>query len=85
MTEPVLISFVINQESKFAKKLNKDEKLSEIRKLLKKKLPKDSMFTLTDGSEIDKEDENDYKLSEIIKEDKVYIKSKILDLSLIHI
>ena len=81
MTEPVLISFVINQESKFAKKLNKDEKLSEIRKLLKKKLPKDSMFTLTDGSEIDKEDENDYKLSEIIKEDKVYIKSKILDQS----
>ncbi len=40
MTEPVLISFVINQESKFAKKLNKDEKLSEIRKLLKKKITK---------------------------------------------
>ena len=76
MPEKVLLSFIINNESKFAKKLDKEEKLPNIRILLDKKLPKDSIFTLPDGSEIDIDDEDDYKLSEIIKEDKIYIKSK---------
>ena len=34
MPEKVLISFLINNESKFAKKLNKEEKLPAIRKFL---------------------------------------------------
>lgn len=76
MPDKVLLSFIINNESKFAKKLDKEEKLPNIRILLDKKLPKDSIFTLPDGSEIDIDDEDDYKLSEIIKEDKIYIKSK---------
>ena len=76
MPEKILLSFIINNESKFAKKLDKEEKLPNIRILLDKKLPKDSIFTLPDGSEIDIDDEDDYKLSEIIKEDKIYIKSK---------
>ena len=75
MPEKKLISILINNESKFAKKLLESEKLIEIRKLFGEKLPKDSIFTLPDGSEIDREDENDYTLSEILKEDKVYIKS----------
>ena len=78
MPDKILISFCINQESKFAKKLNKEEKLPEIRKILQNKLPEDSVFTLPDGSEIDKEDEDDYSLSEIIKDEKVYIKSESL-------
>lgn len=81
MPEKVLISFLINNESKFAKKLNKEEKLPAIRKFLSEKLPEDSIFTLPDGSEIDKEDEDDYQLSEIIKDDKVYIKSKSNEIS----
>ena len=78
MPDKILISFCINQESKFAKKINKEEKLPEIRKILQNKLPEDSIFTLPDGSSIDKEDEDDYSLSEIIKDDKVYIKSESL-------
>lgn len=76
MPEKVLISILINNESKFAKKLSKEETLPQVRQLLGEKLPKDSIFTLPDGSEIDKEDESDYKLSEILKDDKVYMKSK---------
>ena len=56
--------------------MNKNEKLSEIRKLLYEKMPNDSIFILSDGCEIDKKDENEYQLSEIIEEGKVYIKSK---------
>ena len=40
-----------------------------------KKQSDDSIFTLPDGSEIEKGDESDYTLSEILKEDKIYIKS----------
>ena len=75
MPEKKLISVLINNESKFAKKLLESEKLTQIRKLFAEKLPNDSIFTLPDGSEIDKDDEDDYTLSEILKEDKVYIKS----------
>lgn len=69
------ISIVINNEPKFAKKLLETENLVEIRKILNDKLPDDSIFTLPDGSEIEKGDESDYTLSEILKEDKIYIKS----------
>lgn len=78
MPEKVLISVMINNESKFAKKISKEITLPEVRKLLADKLPVDSIFTLPDGSEVDKNDEDDYTLSEIIKEDKVYIKSNEL-------
>ena len=76
MTENVSIIFIINKKSKFVEELNKNEKLSEIRKLLYEKIPNDSIFILSDGCEIDKKDENEYQLSEIIEEGKVYIKSK---------
>jgi hypothetical protein len=67
---------MINKEPKFSKKFNKNENLSEIRRLLNEKMPNDSIFALSDGCEIDKEDENKYQLSEIIEEGKVYIKCK---------
>ena len=76
MPEKVLISVLINNESKFAKKIEKTKTLPEIRQLFGEKLPIDSLFTLPDGSEIDKEDEPDYILSEIIKDDKIYLKSE---------
>ena len=82
MSEKILIRFLINKGPKFTKKYNINEKLSEIRKLLKEKLPTDSLFTLSDGCEIDIEDENDYQLSEIIDEGKVYIKSNSSNTSL---
>ena len=68
-------SIAINNEPKFVKKLLDAENLVEIRKILNDKLPDDSIFTLPDGSEIEKGDESDYTLSEILKEDKIYIKS----------
>ena len=76
MTEKILISIVINKESKFAKKLPKDLPLPDIRKVLGDKLPSNSIFTLPDGSEIDIKEENDFVLSEILKGDKVFIKCK---------
>lgn len=81
MAEKVLIKFIINKEPKYAKKFNKNEKLSEIRKLLYEKMPNDSIFILSDGYEIDKEDESEYELSEIIEEGKVYIKTKSVNTS----
>ena len=65
---------MINNESKFAKKLSKEITLSEVRKLWVDKLTVDSKFILPDGSEFDNNDKYDYTLSEIIKEDKVYNK-----------
>ena len=38
------------------KKKSKEETLPQIRKIFGEKLPNDSVFTLPDGSEIDKED-----------------------------
>ena len=76
MSENVLLRFIINKEPKFFKKLKKNKKLSEIRKQLNEKLPNDSIFILSDGCEIDKEDENELELSEILEENKVYIKCK---------
>ena len=81
MAEKVLIKFIINKEPKYAKKFNKNEKLSEIRKLLYEKMTNDSIFILSDGYEIDKEDESEYELSEIIEEGKVYIKTKSVNTS----
>ena len=59
MSNKVLISVMVNNESKFAKKISKEITLPEVRKLLTEKLPVDSIFTLPDGNEIDKDDEND--------------------------
>ena len=75
MTDTITINFVINKDSEFAKELNKDKKLSEIRKLLKEKLLEDSLFTLPNGNEINETNEDDYNLSEVIKNDKIYIKN----------
>jgi len=74
MSEKTSISFLIREESIFVQKLSKDENLIEIRKILGEKLSNDSKFLLTDGSEIDTKNEGNYQLSEIIKDDKVYIK-----------
>ena len=84
MTENISIIFIINKKSKFVKELNKNEKLSEIRKLLYEKMPNDSIFILSDGCEIDKKDENEYQLSEIIEEGKVYIKVNLHILQAFH-
>ena len=73
--EKVLISILINNESKFAKKILKSQKVSEVRKILGDKITNDCKFTLPDGSEIDKDDEDDYTFIEILKEDKIYIKN----------
>ena len=67
--------FHFNYWIKIWKKISKEETLPQIRKIFGEKLPNDSVFTLPDGSEIDKEDESDYTLSEILKDDKVYMKS----------
>ena len=76
MPEKILISILINGESKFAKKLSKEINLLEIRKTLSDKLPDDSIFSLPDGSEIEKTDEEDFTLAEILKDNSVHIKSQ---------
>ena len=78
MPEKVLINVLVNNESKFTKIIEKTKTLPEIRQLFGEKLPNDSIFTLPDGSEIEKENESEYTLSEILKEDKVYVKSEQL-------
>lgn len=73
MPEKVLISVCVNGQSKFKKELFDTDKLPEIRKLFIHDIPKDSVFVLPDGTEIKEKDEKKYTLSEIIKDNKVYI------------
>ena len=70
--EKINIKFYLNNNPYISKKLEKNKELSEIRKLLKN-LDEEVCFSFKDGFKIDKEEEPNYTLSEIIDNDKVYL------------
>ena len=59
---------------KIAKKLSKEETLDNLRKLLDKKIPSNTVFTSSDGTEIDIEDETNIKINEILDGKKINMK-----------
>ena len=69
-----MISINVDNGIKIAKKLSVEENLSNLRKLLADKIPKNAMFTLNDGTEIDFDDEAESKISDIIDGKKILMK-----------
>ena len=67
MSEIKLIKFKLNQNPLFAKKLDINETLFQIRKKLEEKLPANSIFTFRDGTIIEQEDEKSFTLQDIIE------------------
>ena len=63
-----LIKFKLNKNPLIAKKLDIFESLSETRINLGEKMPLDSVFVFSDGTEIEKNDENKFHLNEIVSE-----------------
>ena len=66
----------INNSPSFQKKLDTSEKLNNVREKCKAKLPNDAIFLSSDGCEIDKADEQDYSISEIMSDGIIHISSK---------
>ena len=60
---------------KFVKKFNLKENLSDIRKKLGNKISDDIIFTLPDGTDIIKEDENEFILNDIVDKCLIHMKT----------
>ena len=74
MSKTEMIKFKLSNCPLFAKKLNVNEKLNEIRAKFQKELPKDSLFFCSDGTQIKSEDEKDFILKDVIeKEENAYV------------
>ena len=67
MSKAKMIKFKADDKPLFAKKLDLEETLFEIRKKLENKLPKGSLFVCSDGTKIELEDEKDFTLNDIIE------------------
>ena len=67
MSEVKLIKFKLNKTPLFAKKLDINETLFQVRKKLENKLEEKSIFSFADGTIIEKEDENNFTLKDIIE------------------
>ena len=69
------IKFFIDDEAFVIKKFFKNDSLSVVRQELIKKNNIDFIFTIKDGFKIEKEEENEFSLMDILDEDKIYLKS----------
>ena len=76
MGDKILMTIQVDNGIKIAKRLSTTETLNNLRKLLGDKIPKNAIFILNDGSEIDIEDEIDSKIEEIRDNKKIYMKLK---------
>ena len=76
MASNVLVKIVIDGEQKTVKKLKLSDSLKEVRLNLSDKIPYSTLFTLPEGDKIDKSDEGDLKLEDIIKDQRIYLISE---------
>ena len=76
MSSEIEVEFLVNNTLKFSKKIHKEQKLSELRKNIGDLIKDDDIFLSNDKFEILKEDEEDFKVSELLVDSKIYIKSK---------
>ena len=70
------IKILVNNSQELTIRASKEEKLINIRKILVSKCYQNFNFLDEDGNDIDKEDENDYKISDIINNDEIKISSE---------
>ena len=69
-----MMTINVDDQIKIAKKLSVEEKLSDLRKLLGEKIPKKAIFILNDGTEINIDDEVEFKISDITDNKKILMK-----------
>ena len=79
MSEVKLIKFKLNKEPLFAKKLDINETLFQVRNKLENKLSEKSIFTFVDGTIIEKEDEQYFTLQDIIEKVNNFYELHILE------
>ena len=71
-----LINIYINDELQETCSLDKKEILSELRNEKNDLIDNDTFFILSDGAEIDLNDEKEVKINDILKNNNLYLKSK---------
>lgn len=74
-----MIKFKLNKQTLIIEKLDTNITLNEVRKRLGQKLPEGFLFICSDYTEIEKNDEEEFKLSDIIENEN---KSSVVFLSL---
>ena len=68
-----LIKFYLNKDLFKAKRIKKEEKLFKVRQILGIDLPEKSFFILPDGTLIEKEDEINIELNDILDKNNIYL------------
>ena len=68
------LKIYLNDELKFSKNISQNNNLNEARKILENDLPKDFIFLDQDECEIEKQDENDYSIQDILNNESIKLK-----------
>ena len=68
-----LIKFFLNNQFFKAKRIKRNEKLLKVRQILGIDLPEKSLFIFSDGTFIEKEDELNIELNDILDKNSVYL------------
>ena len=68
-----LIKFYLNKQIFKAKRIKKNEKLIKARQLLGLDLPENSLFTYSDGTLIEKEDEIYIEINDLLDNNNIYL------------
>ena len=68
-----LIKFYLNEQIFKAKRITRDEKLIKVRQLLGLDLPEKSLFICSDGTLIEKEDEEYIELNDLLDNNNIYL------------
>ena len=76
MQKNSLVKFYLNKQLFQAKRINTNENLSKIRQRLGLHLPEKAFFIFSDGTEIEKEDELNIKLKEVLEMNNSYLITK---------
>ena len=79
------INIFLNDKSIFYLNCKNENKLNKIRKLIFGKIKVDFIFLDSDGNSIDKEDEKDYSVEDILSNEAIKIKSMDNELKRMHI
>ena len=74
-TQEPSINIYLNNKNICSINSNKDKKLSEIRKLIKAKINNNFIFLDSDNNEIEKDDEKDLSVEDILNEEVIKLKS----------
>ena len=68
------IKIYLNNELKFSKNISSNSYLNELRKILENDLPKNFIFLDPDECEIEKQDEKDYSVQDILNDESIKLK-----------